>query len=72
MSNAVDNNKLIRWLTYMMFLMFAMTTDAVGVIIPEIIKEYNLSLSQAGLFHQRRHDRRRRCNVREPDAATVC
>lgn len=52
MSNSINNNnKLIRWLTYMMFLMFAMTTDAVGVIIPEIIKEYNLTLSQAGLFH---------------------
>lgn len=51
MSNSVDNNTLIRWLTYMMFLMFAMTTDAVGVIIPVIIKEYGLSLSQAGLFH---------------------
>lgn len=51
MSNPVDNNKLIRWLTYMMFLMFAMTTDAVGVIIPEIIREYDLTLSQAGLFH---------------------
>lgn len=45
------NNKIIRWLTYFMFLMFAMTTDAVGVIIPEIIKEYGLSKSQAGLFH---------------------
>jgi len=45
------NLKAIRWLTYMMFLMFAMTTDAVGVIIPEIIKEFNLSHTQAGAFH---------------------
>ena len=42
---------LIRWLTFLMFTMFAMTTDAVGVIIPEIIKEFNLSLTQAGAFH---------------------
>ncbi len=41
----------IRWLTYMMFLMFAMTTDAVGVIIPEIIRDFDLSLTQAGAFH---------------------
>jgi len=50
----VDENvniKAIKWLTYMMFLMFAMTTDAVGVIIPEIIKEFDLSHTQAGAFH---------------------
>ena len=29
---------LIKWLTFLMFMMFAMTTDSVGVIIPEIIK----------------------------------
>jgi len=45
------NLKAIKWLTYMMFLMFAMTTDAVGVIIPEIIKEFDLSHTQAGAFH---------------------
>jgi fucose permease len=28
------NQKNIKWLTYLMFMMFAMTTDAVGVIIP--------------------------------------
>lgn len=41
----------IRLLTYLMFLMFAMTTDAVGVIIPQVIEEYGLSLKQAGAFH---------------------
>jgi len=41
----------IKWLTYIMFMMFAMTTDAVGVIIPEIIEEFNLSMTAAGLFH---------------------
>jgi len=34
-----------------MFMMFAMTTDSVGVIIPEIIKEFNLSNVAAGAFH---------------------
>lgn len=46
-----QNLGLIRWLTFLMFTMFAMTTDAVGVIIPEIIKEFNLSLTQASAFH---------------------
>ena len=45
------NLSAIRWLTYTMFLMFAMTTDAVGVIIPEIIKEFELSHTQAAAFH---------------------
>ena len=45
------NTKILRWLTYMMFLMFAMTTDAVGVIIPELMKQFNLSMTQAGLIH---------------------
>lgn len=41
----------IKWLTYLMFLMFAMTTDAVGVIIPEVMKDFNLSMTAAGLLH---------------------
>ncbi|AXT30746.1 MFS transporter [Pseudoalteromonas tunicata] len=41
----------VRWLTYMMFFMFAMTSDAVGMIIPELIKEFNLSMTQASAFH---------------------
>lgn len=48
---AKTNASAIKWLTYLMFMMFAMTTDAVGVIIPEIIKEFNLSMTAAGLFH---------------------
>lgn len=53
----VDNSNLetsvtrIKWLTYMMFFVFAMTSDAVGVIIPELIKTYNLNLTQASAFH---------------------
>lgn len=41
----------IKWLTYLMFMMFAMTTDSVGTIIPEIIGEFRLSMSAAGAFH---------------------
>ena len=33
-----------------MFAMFAMTTDSVGVIIPEVIRTYQLSLTAAGTF----------------------
>jgi fucose permease len=46
-----SNSILIKSLTFIMFMMFAMTTDAVGVIIPEIIEEFNLSMTQAGFFH---------------------
>ncbi|MFH0841506.1 MAG: MFS transporter [Bacteroidota bacterium] len=34
-----------------MFMMFAMTTDAVGVIIPEVMKQFNLNMTAAGLMH---------------------
>lgn len=43
--------RLIKWLTFVMFLMFAMTTDSVGVIIPEVKKEFHVLDSQAGAFH---------------------
>jgi fucose permease len=33
-----------------MFMMFAMTTDSVGLIIPEIIKTFRLSMTAAGTF----------------------
>ncbi len=42
---------VIKWLTFLMFMMFAMTTDSVGVIIPEIIREFRLSMTVAGSFH---------------------
>ncbi len=45
------NTGLIRILTCMMFFMFAMTTDAVGSIIPSLIDEFDLSLSAASAFH---------------------
>jgi fucose permease len=45
------NQALIKSLTYMMFMMFAMTTDSVGVIIPEVIKTFHLTMTAAGAFH---------------------
>jgi fucose permease len=45
------NLRVIKLLTYLMFTMFAMTTDSVGKIIEEVIKEYHLSNTAAGAFH---------------------
>ena len=45
------NLTAIKWLTFLMFMMFAMTTDSVGIIIPEVIKEFHLSMTAAGAFH---------------------
>jgi fucose permease len=45
-----SNMRAIKALTYMMFAMFAMTTDSVGIIIPEIVKTFRLSLTAAGSF----------------------
>ncbi|WP_259369540.1 sugar MFS transporter [Colwellia sp. MB02u-10] len=57
-SSAVDKSSIedasitrIKLLTYMMFFVFAMTSDAVGVIIPQLIETYNLNLTQASAFH---------------------
>ena len=44
------NMKMLKTLTYLMFAMFAMTTDSVGLIIPEIVKTFRLSLTAAGTF----------------------
>jgi MFS transporter, DHA1 family, quinolone resistance protein len=41
---------VIKTLTYLMFAMFAMTTDSVGIIIPEIIRTFRLTLTAAGTF----------------------
>lgn len=52
MSSKKSNNvQIIKGLTFLMFMMFAMTTDAVGVIIPEVMKQFNLSMTAAGLMH---------------------
>ena len=40
----------IKFMTYVMFAMFAMTTDSVGLIIPEVIRTFGLSLTAAGAF----------------------
>jgi fucose permease len=45
------HNMLIKLLTYTMFMMFAMTTDSVGVIIPEVIRTFHLSMTAGGAFH---------------------
>ncbi len=42
---------LIKSLTYLMFTMFAMTTDAVGSIIPTLVKEFQLSDTAVSAFH---------------------
>ncbi len=47
---AERNLAVIKWLTFLMFMMFAMTTDAVGVIIPQVIKEFHLNMTVAGSF----------------------
>lgn len=54
MNNAFTTQRnlaTIRWLTFFMFMMFAMTTDSVGVIIPQVIREFRLSMTVAGAFH---------------------
>ena len=48
---SIASQRTIRLLTYLMFMMFAMTTDSVGVIIPEVIRTYRLSLTAGGAFH---------------------
>ena len=50
-SSSHQNLATIRWLTFLMFMMFAMTTDSVGVVIPEVIKQFQLSMTVAGAFH---------------------
>src|SRR3954463_9623912 len=45
-----SNLRAIKALTFLMFAMFAMTTDSVGIIIPEIVKTFRLSLTAAGTF----------------------
>lgn len=49
MATAGDR-RLLRILTYLMFAMFAMTTDSVGVIIPHVIERYSLGMTAGGAF----------------------
>ena len=50
LANRSSNMAIVKTLTYLMFAMFAMTTDSVGLIIPEIIRTFQLSLTAAGTF----------------------
>lgn len=47
---AAHRNGLLKVLTYLMFAMFAMTTDSVGVIIPQVIREFSLGMTAGGAF----------------------
>src|SRR6478672_3262628 len=44
------NLAVVKALTYVMFAMFAMTTDSVGIIIPEVVRTFGLTLTAAGTF----------------------
>lgn len=47
----LHNLRIIKWLTFLMFMMFAMTTDAVGEIIPVIMKQFKVGMTAAGFMH---------------------
>src|SRR6185312_6651077 len=49
-SSREHNLRLIRALTCLMFFTFAMTTDAVGSVIPQVIDQFALSLKAASAF----------------------
>lgn len=48
--STTENTRLIRALICLMFFTFAMTTDAVGSVIPEVIAEFGLSMTAAAAF----------------------
>ena len=50
-ASAEPDTGLLKWLTCLMFLMFAMTSDAVGSVIPAVLDEFKLSMKAAGAFH---------------------
>ncbi len=50
-AHSEQNLTLIRWLTYLMFMMFAMTSDSVGEIIKEVRIEFGVNNTQASLMH---------------------
>jgi fucose permease len=50
-SAETSNQALIKLLTCLMFFLFAMTTDAVGSVIPQVIQEFHLTMTAAGTFH---------------------
>jgi fucose permease len=42
--NELRDQRLIHWLTCLTFFTFAMTTDAVGGVIPGVIEQFRLSM----------------------------
>lgn len=48
---ASSSTRMLKLLIFLMFATFAMTTDSVGTVIPEVIKEYRLGMTAAGSFH---------------------
>ncbi len=46
--SAVSADRALRGLVWLMFLVTAMTTNVVGVLIPQVAKAYGLSLTRAG------------------------
>lgn len=51
MTGTTTNSQIIRWLTYLMFMMFAMTSDSVGEIIKEVKIAFSVTNAQASLMH---------------------
>ncbi|MXO66415.1 MFS transporter [Altericroceibacterium endophyticum] len=51
MTAQAGSTRLLKLLIFLMFASFAMTTDSVGTIIPEIIRDYQLGMTAAGAFH---------------------
>lgn len=51
MTQPSANSTIIRWLTYLMFMMFAMTSDSVGEIIKEVKIAFSVTNAQASLMH---------------------
>jgi len=49
-AGSAGNMQLVRALTCLMFFTFAMTTDAVGSVIPKLIEEHGLSMTAGGAF----------------------
>jgi len=46
----VGDTRRVKALIFLMFAAFAMTTDSVGTVIPEIIRDFDLGLTAAGAF----------------------
>lgn len=49
-SRPKGSSVLLKLLVFAMFAMFAMTTDSVGTVIPEVIREFGLGLTAGGSF----------------------